>query len=159
MQALPPGQIRPRTSPHCGSRDERGDQCETCGKQLEPHELKESYCITCHSPPIMKLTEHWFFRLSGFSSMLYEWIDKNRHWPDNARNFSLGWIKDGLEDRAITRDLSWGVPVPLEEAKGKGPLRNGLTPPIGYISATREWAQKIGKPENGRSSWQQGTQR
>jgi methionyl-tRNA synthetase len=140
--------------PHCESKDERGDQCEACGKQLEPHELKESYCVTCRSPPVMKSTEHWFFKLSGFSAELHEWIDENRHWPDNARNFSLGWIKDGLEDRAITRDLSWGVPVPVEGAKGKV-LYVWFDAPIGYISATKEWAQKIGKPEEWKKYWQQ----
>jgi methionyl-tRNA synthetase len=140
--------------PHCGSIDERGDQCEACGKQLEPHELKESYCVICRGPPVMKATEHWFFKLSEFGVPLHNWIEKNRHWPDNARNFSLGWIKEGLEDRAITRDLGWGIPVPVEGAEGKV-LYVWFDAPIGYISATKEWAQKIGKPDEWKKYWQQ----
>ena len=141
------------TCPHCESKDERGDQCEACGKQLEPHELTESYCVICKNPPVMKQTEHWFFKLSEFSPRLLEWIEGNRHWPDNARNFALGWIKEGLEDRAITRDLDWGVPVPVEGVKGKV-LYVWFDAPIGYISATKEWAEKKGKPDAWKDYWQ-----
>ena len=138
--------------PECGAKDQRGDQCEVCGKQLEPHELKEAYCAICKEKPVMKETEHWFFKLSEFSEKLEQWILKNEHWPPNAKNFSLGWIKKGLEDRAITRDLDWGVPVPLEEAKGKV-LYVWFDAPIGYISATKEWAIKIKKPEEWKKYW------
>ena len=139
--------------PHCGSKDERGDQCEACGKQLEPHELKEPYCVICKGPPVMKATEHWFFKLSEFSIPLHDWVEKNHHWPDNARNFALGWIKEGLEDRAITRDLGWGVPVPVKGAEGKV-LYVWFDAPIGYISATKEWAQKKGMPDDWKRYWQ-----
>ncbi len=129
------------TCPYCGSKDERGDQCERCGKQLEPHELLDSYCAICGSSPEQKKTEHWFFRLSEFSERLNEWISEQKHWPDNARNFSLGWISEGLEDRAITRDMEWGVPVPLRNAEGKV-LYVWFDAPIGYISSTQEWNAK-----------------
>ncbi|MCG2783052.1 MAG: methionine--tRNA ligase [Candidatus Altiarchaeales archaeon] len=129
------------TCPHCKSKDERGDQCEKCGKQLEPHELLDSYCAICEGSPKQKKTEHWFFKLSEFSPKLKEWISKQEHWPDNARNFSLGWISEGLKDRAITRDLDWGVPVPLKDAKGKV-LYVWFDAPIGYISSTMEWNSK-----------------
>ena len=138
--------------PECKSEDQRGDQCEACGKQLEPHELNDSYCIICKGKPVQKETLHWFFKLSSFSDKLRTWIEENRHWPDNARNFSLGWITEGLEDRAITRDLSWGVPVPLPEAEGKV-LYVWFDAPIGYISATQEWAEQRGTPEEWEKYW------
>ena len=138
--------------PHCKSKDERGDQCESCGKQLEPHELESSYCIICKNPPVMKETDHWFFKLSQFGELLREWAEGNRHWPDNARNFALGWIKEGLEDRAITRDIDWGVPVPVEGVKGKV-LYVWFDAPIGYISATKEWAETIKKPDEWKKYW------
>jgi len=137
--------------PYCKSEDERGDQCEKCGKQLEPHELLDSYCAICKGSPGQRETEHWFFRLSEFSQKLKEWISEQEHWPDNARNFSLGWISEGLEDRAITRDLDWGVPVPVEGAKGKV-LYVWFDAPIGYISSTMEWG---GKSDKWRRYWQE----
>ncbi len=129
------------TCPKCGSEDERGDQCEACSTQLEPHELKDPYCIICRNVPKMRETDHWFFKLSQFSDKLQKWIEDNTHWPPNARNFSLGWIKEGLEDRAITRDLSWGVPVPAEGAEGKV-LYVWFDAPIGYVSSTKEWSER-----------------
>ncbi|MBN2014491.1 MAG: methionine--tRNA ligase [Candidatus Altiarchaeota archaeon] len=138
--------------PYCNSEDQRGDQCEACGKQLEPHELKNAYCIICNGTPEQRETEHWFFKLSEFSHKLREWILCNKHWPDNARNFSLGWISEGLEDRAITRDLSWGVPVPLKGAEDKV-LYVWFEAPIGYISSTQEWAEKKGNPGEWRKYW------
>ena len=138
--------------PYCKSGDERGDQCEACGKQLEPHELQDPYCAVCGKTPGMKETEHWFFKLSDFSVKLSEWITRQKHWPDNARNFSLGWLREGLEDRAITRDLDWGVSVPLEGAEGKV-LYVWFDAPIGYISATKEWAQGVSKGDEWRKYW------
>ncbi|MCX6695133.1 MAG: methionine--tRNA ligase, partial [Candidatus Altiarchaeota archaeon] len=136
----------------CKSVDQRGDQCEKCGKQLEPDELLESYCIICRSKPEMRETKHWFFRLSELSEPLRKWILGNPHWPENARNFALGWIREGLQDRAITRDLSWGIPVPLKEAGGKV-LYVWFDAPIGYISSTMEWAVNKGKPDEWRKYW------
>lgn len=127
--------------PKCMAEDQRGDQCEECGKQLEPDELKKPYCALCHTPPEMKKTKHWYFKLSKFSAKLNRWIQSNRHWPDNSRNFCLSWIREGLEDRAITRDLKWGIPVPLKEAAGKV-LYVWFDAPIGYISSTEEWGKR-----------------
>ncbi|MBD3262726.1 MAG: methionine--tRNA ligase, partial [Candidatus Altiarchaeales archaeon] len=129
--------------PKCETPDERGDQCEACGIQLEPHELVAPYCIICGGEPVRRETKHWFFRLSEFSEKLRTWIESNTHWPANARNFSLGWIREGLEDRAITRDLSWGVKVPLKEA-GDKVLYVWFDAPIGYVSSTKEWGHKKG---------------
>ncbi|MFH1835077.1 MAG: methionine--tRNA ligase [Methanobacteriota archaeon] len=145
------------TCPSCGAEDQRGDQCEACGKQLEPHELNDAYCAICGGTPKQKETTHWFFKLSEFAQPLKEWIEKDcSHWPDNARNFALGWIKEGLEDRAITRDLAWGIPVPLPEAEGKV-LYVWFDAPIGYISSTKEWAEKNGKGDAWKKYWTQPT--
>lgn len=149
------------TCPSCESEDERGDQCEKCGKQLEPHELVKPYCSICRSTPEMRETRHWFFKLSEFGEKLKKWIEeKNDHWPPNARNFALGWIKEGLQDRAITRDLKWGIPVPEKDLDGN-PIdgREGkvlyvwFDAPIGYISSTREWAEKNKKGDAWKKYW------
>jgi len=138
--------------PKCGAQDERGDQCEKCSTQLEPHELKSPYCVLCGGTPEMRETAHWFFKLSEMGEPLRVWVEGNRHWPANARNFALGWIREGLQDRAITRDLNWGIPVPVEGAEGKV-LYVWFDAPIGYISSTMEWAQNAGKPEEWRKYW------
>jgi methionyl-tRNA synthetase len=140
------------TCPACDSPDQRGDQCESCGKQLEPHELKNAYCSLCKGKPEMRKTKHWFFRLSSLSKQLKEWVEGNTQWPSNARNFALGWLKEGLEDRAITRDIAWGIPVPLKGAEGKV-LYVWFDAPIGYISSTMEWAERIGKKEEWKKYW------
>jgi len=138
--------------PQCESEDQRGDQCEKCGKQLEPHELLDPICSICGDTPVMQDTEHWFFKLTEVSEDLRKWIEENKHWPPNARNFALGWIREGLQDRAITRDLSWGVPVPEEGADGKV-LYVWFDAPIGYISSTMEWSQAIGKSNEWEKFW------
>ncbi|OYT54739.1 MAG: methionine--tRNA ligase [Candidatus Altiarchaeales archaeon ex4484_2] len=140
--------------PFCDAVDQRGDQCEVCGKQLEPHELKQRYCTICHGTPIMKDTTHWFFKLKQYNHKLEDWITSNKHWPDNARNFSLGWLREGLEDRAITRDLSWGIPVPVNGSEEKV-LYVWFDAPIGYISSTIEWAERQKKPDLWKRYWKQ----
>jgi methionyl-tRNA synthetase len=141
--------------PNCGSEDERGDQCEACGKQLEPHELVNPYCDICRQAPVMRETEHWFFELSKLGGELEEWVAGDRvcpNLPSNARNFALGWIKEGLKDRAITRDMTWGVPVPVKGSDGKV-LYVWFDAPIGYISSTKEWAQGRGEPDEWKKYW------
>jgi len=144
--------------PKCEAKDQRGDQCEKCGKQLEPHELIEPYCSICKNRPEQKKTKHWFFKLSAFEKPLSDWINgesdrkMSESLPSNARNFALGWIKEGLQDRAITRDISWGIPVPLKQAEGKV-LYVWFDAPIGYISSTMEWAEKAGKPSEWKKYW------
>ncbi|MFH1403808.1 MAG: methionine--tRNA ligase [Candidatus Altiarchaeota archaeon] len=141
--------------PECGSEDERGDQCEACGKQLEPHELVDPYCDICRETPVMRETDHWFFELSRLGDKLKEWVDGDKvspSLPNNAKNFALGWIREGLKDRAITRDMNWGIPVPAEGAEGKV-LYVWFDAPIGYISSTKEWAEGRGEPEAWKEYW------
>lgn len=131
------------TCPECETPDQRGDQCEACGKQLESGELLDMSCAICGGSPVMRKTRHWYLKLSAFSERLSEYVEGNTHWPSNARNFAKGWIKEGLRDRAITRDLDWGIPVPAQGAEGKV-LYVWFDAPIGYISSTKEWALEEG---------------
>lgn len=138
--------------PYCKNEGARGDQCESCGKWLEPTNLIEPKCKLCGKIPVLRKTEHWFFKLSMFENKLKDWIDKKENWKDNVRKFSKGWLSEGLMDRSITRDLSWGVPVPLEDGKGKV-LYVWFDAPIGYISSTMEWAERIGTPDLWKEYW------
>jgi methionyl-tRNA synthetase len=146
------------TCPHCGSEEARGDQCESCGRWLEPEDLKSPKCKVCGGTPVLKETEHWYFRLDLLQPQLEQWIESKKQWKNNVKRFCKGWFKEGLEPRAITRDLSWGVPVPLEEAKGKV-LYVWFDAPIGYISSTIEWAERIGKPDIWKDYWLDSTTR
>jgi methionyl-tRNA synthetase len=138
--------------PHCGQPGARGDQCESCGRWLEPFLLIEAKCKTCGGTPESKETTHWFFALSRFQKQLEAWIAEKTEWKDNVKKFCEGWFSQGLEDRAITRDLTWGVKVPLKEAAGKV-MYVWFDAPIGYISSTIEWSERIGKPERWKDYW------
>jgi len=140
------------TCPYCGNEKARGDQCEACGRWLEPKELINPRCAICGGTPVIRKSFQYYFKLSQLEEPLREWLSKKTYWKENVLNQALSWIKSGLQDRAITRDLPWGVPVPLEEAKGKV-LYVWFDAPIGYISSTIEWAQKIGKPEEWKNFW------
>lgn len=140
------------TCPHCDSEEARGDQCESCGRWLDPEDLKSPRCKVCGETPRMRETEHWYFRLDLLQPRLEQWIDTKKHWKNNVKRFCRGWFKEGLEPRAITRDLSWGVPVPLEEAHDKV-LYVWFDAPIGYISSTIEWAERMGKPDAWKDYW------
>ena len=140
------------TCPYCGNPDARGDQCEKCGKWLEPTQLINPRCAVCGTTPILKQTTHWFLPLARFQKQIKTWIDSKNSWKDNVKNFCYGWFQEGLEDRAVTRDLDWGVPVPLKDHEGKV-LYVWFEAPIGYISATKEWALKIGHPDRWKDYW------
>jgi len=136
--------------PYCGFESARGDQCDNCGRILEPSDLINPRCAICGEKPVLRDTEHYFFKLSAFQDELERWIKSNKHWKPNVVNFCLGWIKEGLKDRAITRDLEWGVKVPGEEDKV---LYVWFEAPIGYISSTKEWAEKIEEPDKWKEFW------
>lgn len=138
--------------PHCGNEKARGDQCEACGRWLEPFNLIEPKCKTCGERPEERKTTHYFFKLSQFQDTLKKWIDSKPNWKDNVKRFCEGWFEQGLEDRAITRDLTWGVKVPLKEAENKV-LYVWFDAPIGYISSTKEWAINKGKPDLWKDYW------
>jgi methionyl-tRNA synthetase len=138
--------------PHCYQAGARGDQCESCGRWLEPEQLIAPKCKVCGSSPELRATKHWYFRLSALQKRLEEWQASKPDWKSNVREFCAGWFQEGLTDRPITRDIDWGIPVPLPEAKGKV-LYVWFDAPIGYISSTVEWAQNQGTPDRWQDYW------
>ncbi len=139
--------------PNCHAEGARGDQCDSCGRSLDQIQLINPYCATCGNKPEIRETSHWFINLKKFQPKIKTWLDTKTHWKDNVKNFCYGWLETGLEDRAVTRDLKWGVPVPLKGYENKV-LYVWFDAPIGYISATVEWAEKTGQPEKWREYWQ-----
>ena len=127
------------TCPHCHNEEAYGDQCEKCGTTLSATDLINPRSVISGAKPELKKTEHWYLPLNEYSDFLEKWIlDGHKEWKSNVYGQCKSWIKDiGLEPRAVTRDLDWGVPVPVEGAEGKV-LYVWFDAPIGYISATRE---------------------
>ena len=133
------------TCPKCGNTDAYGDQCEKCGTSLSPDELGDPRSMLSGAKPIKKNTKHWYLPLDKYENWLREWIlDGHKEWKSNVYGQCKSWIEQGLHPRAVTRDLDWGVPVPVKGAEGKV-LYVWFDAPIGYISATREWAERTGK--------------
>ncbi len=143
------------TCPICGYGEARGDQCDNCGNQLDPVDLINPRSKIDGSPPVFKQTEHFFLDLPEFGERLREWIEKQEHWRPNVRSFSLNFIKN-LKPRPITRDLDWGVPIPLPEYEGRDDKRIYVwfDAVIGYLSASIEWAHNQGRPDAWRDWWQ-----
>lgn len=138
--------------PKCDTPGARGDQCDACGQIYDTTTLKEPKCKICGNMPVIKNTRHWFLHLDGFTQRMKDWIAQKEYWKENVRNFMLNLLEQGLIERSITRDIKWGIPVPLEEAKDKV-LYVWFDAPIGYISSTIEWAEKIGQPEKWKEYW------
>ena len=138
--------------PYCGHAPARGDQCDACGRLLEPTVLIEPYCVICKGKPTVKTTKHWYFDLAKFADKLAEYISENKQLPTNARNFSLNLIKEGLKPRAVTRDVSWGIPAPFPEAEGKT-VYVWVEAVLGYVSATIEYFRNRGNPEGWKDYW------
>jgi len=141
------------TCPICHSERARGDQCETCGRSLDQIQLIDPICVTCGNKPVIKETKHWFINLKDLQPKIKSWLDTKTHWKENVRNFCEGWFKTGLEDRAVTRDLRWGIPVPLAGYEDKV-FYVWFDAPIGYISSTVEWAKHIGQSNKWKDYWQ-----
>ncbi len=131
------------TCPHCGSPNARGDQCEDCSKVLDAKELIDPVCTTCGGKAEIRNSLHLFLDLPKLSDRLEEWISSKDNWSANAKNFSLGWIHEGLEPRCITRDLEWGVKVPLKGWEHKV-FYVWFDACIGYISITMEHCHNVG---------------
>ena len=127
--------------PKCGYKEAYGDQCESCGSSLNATDLINPKSKLSGNKPIFKKTKHWFLPLNNFESFLKKWflVDNEKTWKTNVFGQVKSWINEGLKPRAITRDLDWGIPVPLEKADNKV-LYVWFDAPIGYISATKEWA-------------------
>lgn len=140
------------TCPYCGYEKARGDQCDKCGRMLEPTQLINPRCVICGETPIVKETKHWFFNLAAFQDDLRKYIEENKQFPENARNFSLQLIKEGLKPRSLTRDNKWGIPAPFEGAEGKT-IYVWMEAVLGYVSATIEWSKKIGREDAWKDYW------
>lgn len=153
MQRFLPDRYIEGDCPHCGYDKARGDQCDHCGKLLNALELKNPRSALSGVTPVIRETRHWYIRLQDFEEKLTQWIESKQNWKDNVKRFVLGWIRnEGLRERAITRDLSWGIPVPLAEAADKV-LYVWFDAPIGYLSSTVEWAEKTGQPDKWKDYW------
>jgi methionyl-tRNA synthetase len=134
------------TCPVCNNEGAYGDQCESCGSSLSPTELKNPKSALSGNAPVLKKTKHWYLPLDKYEPWLNEWIVEGHKedWKTNVYGQCKSWIDQGLHPRAVTRDLDWGVPVPLEGADGKV-LYVWFDAPIGYISATKEWGKEQNK--------------
>ncbi len=138
------------TCPHCGYEKARGDECTSCGSSYEAEELKEPKTKIGERALSRKKTTHWYLRLDLFKEKLLLWL-KEKGWKANVVNFVTHYIEH-LRPRAITRDMKWGIPLPLPDAEGKV-FYVWFDAPIGYISSTKEWSEKIGDPERWKSYW------
>ena len=138
--------------PHCRNERARGDQCDACGHTLDPIELIRPQCSICGDTPDFRDSEHFFLRLSAFEQPLLNWIADKDHWRPNVANSTRGFLQGGLKDRAITRDLTWGVPLPIEGYDEKR-IYVWFEAVIGYLSAAVEWAQLNGTPSAWEDFW------
>jgi methionyl-tRNA synthetase len=133
------------TCPHCDFERAYGDQCEKCGTSLSPTDLINPRSALTGNIPVLRKTKHWFLPLDKYSEWLEKWIlDEHKDWKSNVLGQCKSWIHQGLHPRAVTRDLNWGVKVPLKEAEGKV-LYVWFDAPIGYISAAKHWSEQTGR--------------
>ena len=143
------------TCPICGYGEARGDQCDNCGNQLDPIDLINPRSRINGEVPEFRETEHFFFDLPAFAEQLHQWIERQDHWRPNVRRYSLNFVAD-LKPRAITRDLDWGVPIPLPgwEDRPDKRIYVWFDAVMGYLSASLEWANNRGTPDAWREWWQ-----
>lgn len=144
------------TCPRCGNTQARGDQCEQCGNWLNPLELIDPKCILCGTKPVPRATKHLYFPLGDFQSRLEHYVNERNArdgWKENVLRYCESWFKDGLRDRAVTRDFAWGVKVPVKEFEPKV-MYVWFEAVLGYISSSKEWALRQGTPDRWRDFWQ-----
>ncbi len=140
------------TCPFCGNKKARGDQCDECGKILDPQELENVKCKICSNNPEIKTSDHLFLALSKFESKLIDWMKDKKHWKSSVLKFTNNWLKEGLHDRAITRDMTWGINVPVEGFEDKR-IYVWFDAVTGYLSASKEWAQIREEPSKWEEWW------
>ncbi|MEE9593690.1 MAG: methionine--tRNA ligase, partial [Thermoplasmata archaeon] len=138
--------------PHCRYVEARGDQCDNCGRLLDPFDLVKPRCKIDGTPPVERKTRHFFFRLTAFQEPIEAYLKDKSYWKAHVLNFVLGWMKEGLKDRPITRDIDWGIEVPVEGWEGKR-IYVWFEAVIGYLSASIEWARRQGRPEAWKEWW------
>ncbi|WP_228060670.1 MULTISPECIES: methionine--tRNA ligase [unclassified Coleofasciculus] len=141
------------TCPHCGYDRARGDQCENCTSVLDPTDLIEPRSAVSGSTNLeVRSTKHLFLKLSTLSNEVHSWVDKQKDWPNLTKSIAMKWLNEGLQDRGITRDLSWGIPVPRPGFEGKV-FYVWFDAPIGYIAATKSWAKEQVNPDEWKTWW------
>ena len=142
--------------PHCGYDGARGDQCDNCGRQLDPIDLRSPRSRLTGATPVMRETEHYYLLLSKFQDQLLEWLRSRQGWRKHVLNMAIGFTEEGLQDRAITRDLEWGIRIPAPyDTIGDGKrIYVWFDAVIGYLSASKEWAERSGDPEAWRAWWE-----
>lgn len=138
--------------PKCGAEKTRSDQCDACGTTFETGDLLKPYCTLCGSEPEIRNTEHFFLKLSAFREPLLKYLEDKDYWRANVKAFTKNWLEDGLNDRAITRDMSWGIPIPVEGWDDKV-IYVWFEAVIGYLSASIEYSRMIGKPDYWEAFW------
>jgi len=141
--------------PYCDFPEARGDQCDQCGKLLNPTDLVAPHCKLCGGASHTRNSEHFFLRLSAFRDELLAWVREQKHWKRNALHFTLRFLEEGLKDRAITRDIEWGVAIPQSGCEGKR-IYVWFEAVIGYLSASKEWASLKGEEDGWTTFWQKG---
>ncbi len=129
------------TCPYCGYENAHGDQCDACGRTLDPKDLINPKCAICNTPTEFRKSKHIFLSLTKLESSLIKWIESKTFWRDNVKRFTHQFLKSGLKDRAITRDISWGVKVPIDGYENKR-IYVWFDAVIGYLSASMEWARR-----------------
>ena len=142
------------TCPHCGYIHARGDQCDNCGRTLDPIDLIEPRSKLSRSAPVLRETEHYYWRLSEFAEPLRVWLETRIGWRAHVLNFSLGMVAEGLHDRAFTRDLDWGIPLPVDDLGPGKSIYVWWEAVMGYFSAAQEWAQQQGDPDAWKAWWE-----
>jgi methionyl-tRNA synthetase len=143
------------TCPHCGSNQARGDQCENCGSWLSQTDLIDPKCRICGTTPVVRETTHLYFPLGDYQKRLEAYISERHRrdgWKENVLRYCESWFKQGLGDRAVTRDLSWGVRVPVKEYESKV-IYVWFDAVLGYVTAAKEWARNIGQPDAWKRYW------
>lgn len=138
--------------PYCYFKNARGDQCDQCGQTLNSVDLIDPLCKICGSRSIAKKTKHFFLDLPQLEKELKQWVNKQSHWRKHVREFTLSWLKKGLKPRPVTRDMNYGIPVPVEGFENKV-IYVWFEAVIGYLSASIEWAKRKGKPQSWKEYW------
>ena len=143
------------TCPHCSYEQARGDQCDNCGRTHDATDLGDPRSKITGATPVLRATEHFYYRYSDFTDRLAEWLRAKQGWRPHVLNFALGWTEEGgLHDRAITRDLDWGVELPVDDLGPGKRIYVWYDAVIGYLSASQEWAANEGDPERWRRWWE-----
>ena len=141
------------TCPHCDYTEARGDQCDNCGRTLDAIDLIEPRSKISGATPVLRATEHFYFRYSDFTKRVASWLRSRQGWRPHVLNFALGWTEEGLLDRAITRDLDWGVELPVDDLGPGKRIYVWYDAVIGYLSASKEWAAIQGDPDRWKHWW------